>query len=65
MIKAPDAIKHMQNQMIICNEFVEEAHQFNFVDFDLLDRINLKEVVVDRKAIGYSRTREMGKCVRK
>ena len=25
MIKASDAIKEMQNQMIICNEFVEEA----------------------------------------
>ena len=49
MIKASDAIKKMQNQMIIFNEFVEEAQQFNFEDFDLLDRVNLEEeeVVVE------------------
>ena len=46
MIKASDAIEEMQNQMIICNEFVEEAQQFNFEDFDLLDRVNLEEEVV-------------------
>ena len=46
MIKASDAIKEMQNQMIVCNELVEEAQQFNFEDCDLLDRINLEEDVV-------------------
>ena len=29
--------------MIICNEFVEEAQQFNFEDFDLLDRVISKK----------------------
>ena len=33
--------------MIICNEFVEEAQQFNFEDFDLPDRVNLEEVVFE------------------
>ena len=47
MIKDTDAIKEMQNQMIICNEFIEKAQQFNFEDFDLLDRVNLEEVVVE------------------
>ena len=46
MIKASDAIKEIQNQMIICNEFVEQAQQFNFKGFDLLDRVNLEEEVV-------------------
>ena len=46
MIKASDAIKEIQNQMIICYEFVEEAQQFNFEDFDLLDQVNLEEEVV-------------------
>ena len=32
--------------MMICNEFVEEAQQFNFEDFDLPDRVNLEEEVV-------------------
>ena len=45
-IKASDAIKEMQNQMIICNDFVEEAQQFNFEDFDLFDRVDLEEEVV-------------------
>ena len=45
MIKASDAIKEIQNQMIICDEFVEEAQQFNFEDFYLLD-LNLEEEVV-------------------
>ena len=36
----------MQNQMIIYNEFFEGAQQFNFEDFDLLDRVNLEEEVV-------------------
>ena len=43
MIKASDTIKEMQNQMIICNEFVEEARQFSFEDFDLLDRVISKK----------------------
>ena len=30
MLKASDAIKEMQSQMIICNKFVEEAQQFYF-----------------------------------
>ena len=47
MIKASDAIKEIQNEMIICNEFIEEAQQLNFEDFDLLDRVNLEEVVVE------------------
>ena len=47
MIKASDAIREMQNQMIVCNEFVEEAQQFVFEDFDLLDRVNFEEELVE------------------
>ena len=31
--------------MTIGNEFVKEAQQLNFKEFDLLDQVSLKEVV--------------------